>query len=395
MKQLKIAHFMDDGIFPISAYELFEAVAPKCNDFFIASKPHSLKFVKYIPVKFVHKLSFINPLFLKSLEQYDFVVLHSLNLFNRQLVQHSDPSRVTFVWIGMGFDYYDLIFESAESLLLDKTREIAAGARNGQPRWRWFLKQLLPLPLSSFIATKRNAIKRNAIKKIHYFSPVLENEHKLVKRKCEPPFPSYIPWNYSSNAKIIDRDCALENTVMGRNILLGNSATPTNNHIEIIDFLSHIDLYGKKIICPLSYGNQKYADFIIKYADNKLGEGFVPIRDFLPLEDYTSLISNCSIVIMNHVRQQGVGNADAMLAKGAKVFLREENPLFQLYKSKGIKVFKIQDLEADPSLLFEDMAKKALENNKKILKQFRGMEIKITMTKNLIEQCCASKSRIR
>ena len=387
MKQLKIAHFILDEKFPDSAYELFEAVAPKCNDFFIASKPYSLKFVKYIPVKFVHKLSFINPLFLKSLEQYDFVVLHCLNLFNQQLVLHSDPSKVTFVWIGMGLDYYDLIFESAEFLLLNKTREIAHkcdSTRSEQPQWKWFLKQLLPL----------SSLKRNTIKKIHYFSPVLENEYELVKRKCAPPFPSYIPWNYSSNAKIIDRDCALENTVMGQNILLGNSAAPTNNHIEIIDFLSRIDLHGKKIICPLSYGNQQYADFIIKYADNKLGKRFVPIRDFMPLEDYTSLISNCSVVIMNHVRQQGAGNVDSMLAKGTKVFLREENPMFQLYKSKGIKVFKIQDLEADPNLLFENLDKKALENNKKILKQFRGMEIKISMTKNLIAQCCASKSRI-
>ena len=41
------------------------------------------------------------------------------------------------------------------------------------------------------------------------------------------------------------------------NILIGNSATETNNHIEVLDLLSKFKNEDIKIYVPLSYGDME------------------------------------------------------------------------------------------------------------------------------------------
>jgi len=381
LKNFKFAHFIDDEKFPDYAYELFETVAPGCNDFYLPSEPFDLKYIKKIPVKFISKFTYKNSFFLKKLENYDFVVLHALTEFNQQLVLHTDTSKVTFVWIGMGYDYYDLIYDDPiKSLLLPATKSIAyklsLSKASIQKILNFALKKIFGKPLK----------KRNAVKKIHYFSPVLESEYYAVKDKFNNIFPQYIRWNYETTANLIDKEDTSNIFFSGHGILLGNSATFTNNHIEIIDFLSNIKLNNKKVICPLSYGDPTYANFVIKYAKSKLGKNFIPLNDFLPYDNYIELISSCSNVIMNNIRQQGAGNIIAMLRKGAKVYLREENPLYQHFNSMGVKIFTIQNLLDNPKLLEKQLSKEDIQNNRIQTINFSGAESAIDKTKNLIKK---------
>lgn len=393
IENIKIAHFIHDEKFPDSAYELFETVAPNCNTFYIASKPSDLKYIKKTPVNFINKFSYKNPFFMRELEKYNIVVLHSLSKFNQQLVLHSDTSKVTFVWIGMGYDYYDLIYDSKNSFLLPETEAIAV------KYWNKSIKNLLKVrKIASFLLRKiieKSSSKPEILKKIHHFAPVLEVEYYLIKNKfnnrLSSGLPRYARWNYGVNRELIDRESENNQVLLGNDILLGNSASFTNNHIEMIDFLSRIDLQDKKVICPLSYGNPEYADFVINYAEKRIKDNFVPVTSFLPYNDYIKMISNCTNVVMNHKRQQAVGNISAMLAKGAKVFLREENPLYQHYKSMGIKLFTIQSLLETPELLEKPLPRDDIQKNKKKIKDFLGSEAAIYKTRCLIEQITQSQ----
>ena len=47
------------------------------------------------------------------------------------------------------------------------------------------------------------------------------------------------------------------------NIQVGNSADPTNNHIEAFEMLRKYKHENVKIYVPLSYGNQNYASTVI------------------------------------------------------------------------------------------------------------------------------------
>ena len=43
----------------------------------------------------------------------------------------------------------------------------------------------------------------------------------------------------------------------GNNILIGNSRSYANNHLEIFSILSKFNIANRKVIVPLSYGNMK------------------------------------------------------------------------------------------------------------------------------------------
>lgn len=377
IKNIKIAHFIHDEKFPDLAYSLFETVSPGCNDFYIASSNKNLKYIHEIPVNFISRFAFKNPFFMRYLEKYNFIVLHSLTKFNQELVSHSN-GKLKFVWIGMGFDYYDMIYDSKEAIYYKKTNAIAQKFDNSIIHNKSWLKEL-----GKKIIYK-NMCKKEVVKRINYFSPVLENEYNMLRERFNSKFPKYVSWNYGSPAEL--NDGSIKKRVTGHNILLGNSATLTNNHIEAMDFLKHIDLKGKKIICPLSYGNDEYGDYIASKGAGDFGDDFVSIRRFMPFDEYIKTINSCSNVIMNHLRQQAAGNVVAMLLMGAKVFLNKANPLYEHLVIHGVKLFTIEKLYKEPEILDSFLSEEDIERNIAIIISLYGSQTLIDKTRNLIEQ---------
>jgi hypothetical protein len=133
------------------------------------------------------------------------------------------------------------------------------------------------------------------------------------------------------------------------NIQIGNSASPTNNHKEIIDKLSNDRANDFKVYCPLSYGNESYKSEIIGYGYSKLGEKFVPMTEFIGFDEYTAYLNEIDIAIMNHDRQQAMGNIIALLGMGKKVYIRSDITPWRYFEEKGIKLFdSLGDIELKP-----------------------------------------------
>lgn len=382
IENVKILHLTPDDKFTDVAYESFESVAPLCNTFLTPLYNRKLKYIKKTPVEFVNPVSFKNPFFMKSLEKYDLIVLHSLDWFNQEVVAHSSKP-LKFVWIGMGFDYYDIVYEDNRSLYQEKTEDIVKNLTNKKNTTNYLVKSLAKGIFG------KNLAKEAIVKKIKFFSPVLENEYDVVASKFSFNFPEYIDWNYSVMEEMIDgkmKHCSIN----GNNILVGNSASPTNNHLEVFEFLNSQNLSRKKIICPLSYGDSEYAKILKNKGKTYFGSNFLSIDDYMPYEDYISLISSCSNVIMNHHRQQAVGNILAMLYMGAKVFLNKINPLYSYYKDRGAIIFGIDELYNDFSLLDSHLLEEDVEKNRQILKLTFGEKIILNKTENLIRKVISS-----
>lgn len=375
---IKILHIAPDEKFIDSAYEIFESVAPSCNKFLIFPYSKKLKYIKKTPVEFINIFSLKNPFFMKSLEKYDIVVLHSLNLFNQEVIAHASPS-LKFVWVGMGYDYYDIIYEDNESLYQEKTKDIVKNLNINRKKNSNLLGQL------SKRLFYKDFSKKTIIEKIDFFAPVLDNEYDMVASKFSSYFPDYIDWNYGNATTIIEGKIK-QNEVNGNNILVGNSATPTCNHLEVFEFLKTQNLSGKKIICPLSYGDFEYANILRKKGRAYFGDDFLSVDEYMPYENYLSIISSCSNVIMNHHRQQGVGNILVMLYMGAKIFLNNINPLYVFYKEKGMIIFTTDELWNDSSLLDLHLSEEDIEKNRQILKLTFGEKLILNKTEDLIKK---------
>lgn len=127
-------------------------------------------------------------------------------------------------------------------------------------------------------------------------------------------------------------------------IVIGNSATESNQHREIFEMFRNKDLQDVKIICPLSYGNSDYRDEVITLGTEIFGKSFIPIKDFMTLTEYKELLLRCRVGIYNTNRQQGLGNISILTNLGKKIYMRKDNPMWSYYKNLGYRVFDCSEI---------------------------------------------------
>jgi len=128
-------------------------------------------------------------------------------------------------------------------------------------------------------------------------------------------------------------------------IQVGNSATPTNNHKEVLDVLYKFKNENIIVYAPLSYGDSDYADEVSRYGKRLLGNKFVPIRNYMNKEDYYDFMKNVDIAIFNVSRQQALGNIYAHIAYQNIIYLRKKSVgTYYLRKILSCKIRYIEDI---------------------------------------------------
>lgn len=170
---------------------------------------------------------------------------------------------------------------------------------------------------------------------------------------------------YTSNS-FKDYHLGKKNNSDGKYIIqVGNSADPSNNHIEVFKRLMKYKDEHIEIICPLSYGDKAYTQKIIIYGTEIFGDKFVPIIDFIPFDKYLKILAKVDIAIFNHRRQQALGNIITLLGLGKKVYIREEITSWQFCIDHGLKVFNVNDDYKDIFVEIDRTTKKRNINNVK------------------------------
>ena len=128
-----------------------------------------------------------------------------------------------------------------------------------------------------------------------------EQLHDLLKEKNDYK-GGKVKFQYSSLNFFETRE--KKEDYIGDNILIGNSAAETNNHLEILQYLKKLNIGDRKIIVPLSYGGWKVQKQIIMESyEKEFHNQFVPILNFMPFADYKHIIGSCSIAIFGHERE--------------------------------------------------------------------------------------------
>lgn len=297
------------------------------------------------------------------------VVFHSLPVDHYTLLRRI-PENKCVVWLGYGYDYYSILnFENDAALLFGKTRSLQ------EPTFKRLLKRVLS-PVLHKIRTKRDKHFTSDLNRINYFSPVLDSEYEMVRRHV-PLRAEYITWNYGTAED--DLSYPGMGFSAGCNILAGNSATATNNHIELFEAIKdQVDLSGRKVITPLSYGDPHYRTKVIREGERLFGEAFTPLTTFMPKEVYLETIRSCGFIMMNHIRQQALGNICMGMLMGAKVYLNRENPLTGWLSARGAIMGSIETLN------LEHLNENDKETNRRLVYSHWGREQQNQKTKQLI-----------
>lgn len=168
--------------------------------------------------------------------------------------------------------------------------------------------------------------------------------------------------------------------------LLGNSADPSNMHIEVLEALSKHKDADLRIYCPLSYGGtMPYKQEVIAIGKRLFGENFIPLTELLDASGYANLLSEVDIALMNHNRQQGLGNILALLYLGKKVYMRTNITSYHFFYRNKAAVFDIEEIKTSD---LDDIRRKPEEisNNKAIVEHIIDEKNYLLLWQNLLNK---------
>ena len=292
------------------------------------------------------------------LGDYKLVLFHGLLNENvwalRQLARCSDAP--PFAWIIYGAELSNIRHTSA-NYLMPKTRRLYYKHKP--------YRLLFPV-LNIFESLFRTGFVKH-IRKVSYAVHFMHQEIKVASAVCRKDFTPL--WSsYGQLEDFIGAEFMNSRCNRNGNILIGNSASYSSNHLEAFDYLGKsFGNFDRKIFVPLSYGNKKYARDISIAGVEKFGEVFIPLVSFLPREEYHEILLSCSCVIMNHTRQQALGNIVVALWLGSRVYINENISTYHFFKEQGVKICSLSDLNPNDPNCFLALDDLDVAKNREVL----------------------------
>ena len=264
-------------------------------------------------------------------EEYDVVFLHSLPAILYNYIRYV-PKDKAIIWWGWGYDIYTVQKGLAPLIKIPLYKPLTkVFVRKENKLVRQLLSTIYLFVKNPLLGYRR----KHAISRIDYYQPVLSVEYGMMGNH---DFFHAKEFYYKPGTRSYD---SIQVKPSDGNILLGNSATPTNNHLDVLSVVRVCRQSCQRIIVPLSYGDQQY----LKWLEPQIQEPYVqPIYDYLPSEDYYRIIGSCSYAVFGIVRQQAMGNILYALNNGVKVFLYENSIAYKSLKMSGYVVFSIESM---------------------------------------------------
>lgn len=347
----KIVHIAPDEKFIDAARKIYENAFPGTNCF-VVLMPIGVSRPSYISADYEYNFISVESGFIGKVinlaHKAKVVVFHGMNSAQAEIAVQL-PESLMKVWSVFGLEVYNNISIKGFDIYGPLTRKKYLGRTAAiKDRLRPLYYRIVkgkrhPDYLVSEALGKMDVIASIYPENIEYFKKI-----NLVNQGVKWMKFTYYPLDF-----IVGKE---EPFIAGADILLGNSAFPSGNHIEVLKLLRQFELNDKNILCPLSYGEDNYRDFIIKKGEELFSSQFKPILDFKPLKEYQEHIKDCGLVIMNNYRPQAIGTIVDLMHKGAKVFLSDKNFFYHYLKRIGCHVFSIErDLIDADSLELLDM----------------------------------------
>ena len=299
----------------------------------------------------------LNQNLIDELNKCKVIILHSFNWKYLNFIKHI-AKEIKVIWLFWGIDGYNAIpkskYSSSDTLAMQYTNSLTG-----------ILKSYVRLFLNNFIPKKQKAC-REIIKRVDFCATLVKDDINLAK-KINPKIEElYFNYFNETGYNIFEIE---KSEISNGNILLGNSANPSNEHSSALKHLLNINFKGK-IYCPLSYsGTEVYINNVIKLGKRLFGDRFIPLTEFLKYKEYSKIISDCDIVLMNHIRQQAVGNIFKSVCLLKPVILNKKSYLRSTFFEWGIKIYdyniltnleivKLSDLEKNREIVLEKLNEK-------------------------------------
>jgi hypothetical protein len=390
-----IVHIIPAEKFVDRAIQLFEQAVPGKNTFYIFSQTEGgedLKFVLTKESKSIIKVPFGTKWWKKKFidfSHFSHLFLH--NLYSPQNIHFANQSPSGLVKHGIiwGYGYYGFKefwpepkYGALTTQFLNDSNASKIDSQNKTlKKYQYLIKRswklLTDKEYKVYNPTQKD--RRSAFEASKYIHTHVKTDYQNIKKTFNKNFIwSNFSYYTAEDYKVDDSN------LIPNKILVGNSATASNNHLEAFDICykllqnSYFD-----IICPLNYGDIRYANQIENRGNELFKKNFLAIEQFLPFEKYNEIQKSCGIVIMNHYRQQAAGNIIASLLFGSKVFMNKRSPLYKHLKNLGLHIY---DLESDFSQnnFSKTLDKSDILKNREIIRDYYSRKTQVNAIRKSI-----------
>ncbi len=345
-KDLTILHVFPDEKFFDPSSKSFDRLQGVRNLYYLYTplKDYQFKFIKK-----TDKVTIINDkqkyLALFSNKDINVILFHSIRFAFLDFFKCIDKSKIV-IWWSWGGDIYNSIYKDVKPLIRwDLYKPITINYMQEQNKPSSSQKKTLKQILRPF---KRKFILWRIIRRIDYFIPCLPIDYELLKEQCKYFHADIFP--YPKQIKKLSFVCHST----PKNILIGNSLTYTNNHLDIFNIVKDFQLTDhQKYIIPVNYGwgnaFGNNPDTLKSICELNL-EKIIWLKEYLDRDEYFKLFGNITHAIFGVMRQQALGNIYHCLANGVKVYLYKDSIVAKQLKGDGYIFYSIDDDLTEESL---------------------------------------------
>lgn len=381
---MKILQLLNDWIFDNSVIKNFTTLeAGEIQNCFVilrASDDKELRKIESPHLVEVVQIGTAEYEKLKS-EEWDVVWVHALTGIKAQFIL-SLPKHPIVMWSTWGYDYVRF---AGRWLYGPRTTRLWLKATAPKSAIKDFLTYVVAkTPWLRFLPYTYCRFFRI----VDFYSTIVPEEEPFLSRILGP-LAKRLPFHYASDRS---REITWPKVDLGaKRIWAGNSATLTNNHLDVFPILEKYTDYEIRV--PMSYStttaDKASAESVEREGRTRLGNRFQPIKDFLPRADYVKRMGECSVFIFAHRRQQSAGNTRIALKMGGCVIMDCRSPVYLNMKSNGIVVYTLDELrQKGLAWILDDFRLRQDENIEKcqMVKSFGVMHAEITETVKLLAE---------
>lgn len=266
---------------------------------------------------------------------YDVLFLHSFCPNNWNILNYVPENKI-IIWWAWGVDIY-CDNEKKTSMLIPIKLYMQDTYRYRFKNYgiTYYLKLLAKNIIRPFYLLEKHRI----LSRIDYFQPVIFDDYSLMKKHNKSLKAK--EFYYPNSLGVLGQNEIEEKKADGI-ILFGNSASYTNNHLDVWHQIEKYIPASQMVVVPLNYGDMVYADTVKKYVS---GDNIEILKDFMDPDSYFKMLDNCSYFVCGVLRQQSMGNISYCIRHGIKVFLYRDSVVYQYLERLGIKVFAIEDID--------------------------------------------------
>lgn len=348
---MKIAHlFPDNTTFPANfMHGLRKFGHQKSNIIFIYFKelPDKLKSFEDFDIRLVSSISQLKD----DLKEMDRIVFHSLYPHYLRIIPRLSDKHLS--WVFWGYEYYNY-FET--NLYEPKTKRLVPGRsilKKLAQSFRKFQLMRAMKHIDSFLFWDASFFQQLKSK----FQLKAKFEEFLYCRSFLDPIDSE------------DEKSEIKNKLV---CYVGNSGELTGNQPDVYSVLAKTDGI-EKVYSLLAYGKSNHIKIIERSASQQLGLLHVPIKEFVPFDEYLQTMNEVDIIICNHNRMQALGLIFNAILLEKILILNPKNHFEKVLSSIGVKVYQLNDI---PRLLNKNTSETRLSNKKALLDYFNPARLR-------------------